>query len=270
MQPRGGVFITGASDGIGAALARIYAGRGVPLGLVARREDRLGALVAELKAPVSVYSADVRDNAALARAAQDFLTRHGVPDIVVANAGVSAGNLTGFADDVATCEWIFDVNVNGMVRTFQPFVEAMTGTGRGALVGIASVAGIRGLPGAGAYCASKSAMITYLESLRVELRSTGVRVVTICPGYVETAMTAKNPYPMPFILPVDEAARRIVRAIDRGTSYAVVPWQMGLVARALRLLPRSVFDRLFERAGRKPRREGAVGPQASGERDPSA
>ena len=123
----------------------------------------------------------------------------------------------------------------------------------GRLVGIASVAGIRGMPGAGAYCASKAATIAYLESLRVELHGSGVGVSTIAPGYIATPMTAVNTYPMPFKLSADEAARRIVRHIDRGASYAVVPWQMGLVAKFLRLLPNPLFDRLFLRAGRKPR-----------------
>ncbi|MFO1320565.1 MAG: SDR family oxidoreductase [Burkholderiales bacterium] len=268
MHPRG-VFITGASDGIGAALARAYAARSVPVGLVARRRDRVESLAASLGTRAIAYAADVRDSASLRNAAEDFVARHGVPDIVIANAGVSAGNLTGMADDIETCEWIFDVNVTGMIRTFQPFIERMTREGRGSLVGIASVAGVRGLPGAGAYCASKSAMITYLESLRVELRPSGVRVLTICPGYVATAMTVRNPYPMPFMLPVDEAARRIVRAVDAGRRYTVIPWQMGLVARALRLLPRAVFDRVFVRAGRKPRRTDKTANLPGGTKGPA-
>ena len=125
--------------------------------------------------------------------------------------------------------------------------------GQGRLVGIASVAGIRGLPGAEAYSASKAAAIAYLESLRVELRESGVKVVTIAPGYIETPMTAHNPYPMPFMLPADEAARRFARAIARGTSYAVIPWQMGVVAKGLRVLPNWLYDRLFAKAPHKPR-----------------
>ena len=124
---------------------------------------------------------------------------------------------------------------------------------RGRLAGIASVAGMRGIPGAGAYSASKAAAITYLEALRIELRPSGVKVVTVCPGYVATPMTAVNKYRMPFILPADVAARRIARVIDAGRRYAVVPWQMALVARAMKLLPNAVYDRLFKRAGRKPR-----------------
>jgi len=248
------VFITGASSGIGAALARHYAARGAILGLAARRGDLLEQLAASLPGPTHfTYPLDVTDAAALAEAARDFMLRAGVPDIVIANAGVSAGTLTEAADDLPVFRRIFDINVMGMVNTFQPFIDAMKKAGRGRLAGVASVAGIRGLPGAGAYSASKAAAISYLESLRVELRGSGLRVVTLAPGYIETPMTAINPYPMPFLLPVDEAARRLVRAIDRGCSFAVVPWQMGLVARVLRWLPNWLFDAAFARAGRKPR-----------------
>jgi len=129
----------------------------------------------------------------------------------------------------------------------------MRAAGRGQLVGIASVAGIRGVPGSGAYCASKAAAISYLESLRLELKGSGVSVSTIAPGYVATPMTARNPYPMPFILTAAAAARRIARAIERRPTFAVVPWQMAIVARLLRVLPDPLFDRLFAGAPRKPR-----------------
>lgn len=189
----------------------------------------------------------------MADAAGRFIARFGVPDIVIANAGVSVGTLTEHAEDLPAFERVLRTNVLGMVASFQPFVAPMRGRGSGRLAGIASVAGIRGLPGAGAYSASKAAAIAYLESLRVELRGSGVRVVTLAPGYIDTPMTAVNRYPMPFLLPADEAVRRMARVIARGASYAVVPWQMGLAARALRVLPNAVFDALFARAGRKPR-----------------
>jgi short-subunit dehydrogenase len=248
------VFLTGASSGIGAALAAHYAARGAVLGLVARRESLLRDLVRRLPGEGHrVYAADVADPPALTFAAQDFMAGAGLPDIVVANAGVSVGTLTEHAEDLAAFERVLRVNLLGMVASFQPFVAPMRAAGRGTLAGVASVAGVRGLPGAGAYSASKAAAIAYLESLRVELRGSGVRVVTLAPGYIETPMTAVNRYPMPFILPADEAARRMARLIDRGASYAVVPWQMAIAARLLRLLPNSVFDAIFARAGRKPR-----------------
>lgn len=247
------VFLTGASTGIGAALARHYAAQGATLGLVARRHDRLEALAAGLPGTHHVFAADVRDATAMRDAATAFMQRAGVPDIVIGNAGVSVGTLTAEAEDLPAFEAVLDINVTGLVRTFSPFIAPMRLRRSGALVGIASVAGIRGLPGAGAYSASKAAAISYLESLRVEMRGSGVRVQTICPGYIDTPMTERNPYPMPFLLSADQAAPRFARVIERGTSYAVVPWQMAIVATLLRLLPNAVFDATFAKAGRKPR-----------------
>ena len=247
------VFLTGASSGIGAALARHYAADGATLGLVARREDVLTALARELPGNHHLYVADVADAGAMLAAGEDFIARAGIPDIVIANAGISVGTLTGEREDIPAFRKVFETNVLGMVHTFHPFLEAMRQAGAGRLVGVASVAGIRGLPGAGAYSASKAAVIAYLESLRVELRGSGIRVVTLAPGYIETPMTAVNPYAMPFLLPADAAARRFARAIDAGTSYAVIPWQMAIVAKLLRMLPNALFDALFARAARKPR-----------------
>lgn len=247
------VFITGASSGLGAALARHYAGRSATLGLAARRGSELEALASTLPVSCFNYPLDVLDAPALVAAAADFMARAGVPDIVIANAGIGRGTLTEEAADLGAFEKVLRVNVLGMVHSFHPFVAAMRQAGRGRLVGIGSVAGVRGMPGAGAYCASKSAVATYLESLRVELRGSGVGVTNIAPGYIATPMTAVNRYPMPFMLSADEAARRIARQIDGGTSYAVVPWQMAVVAKLLRLLPDPLFDRMFARAGRKRR-----------------
>jgi len=248
------VFLTGASSGIGEALARHYAARGATLGLVARRADRLEALKTSLAAHAEAYAVDVRDLPAMRDSARDFIAKHGVPDLVIANAGVSHGTLTEFADDIDVFRQILDINVIGMVNAFHPFVAPMREARRGVLAGVASVAGYRGLPGASAYSASKAAAIRYCESLRVELRGTGVRVATICPGYIATPMTAKNPYPMPFIIPADEFARRFARAIDAGKDYAVIPWPMAIVAKLLAALPNALYDAAFSRAGRKPRK----------------
>ncbi len=250
------VFITGASSGIGEALARHYAAEGAVLGLVARRTDLLQQLAASLGTVNAIYPLDVRDGMALQAAASDFVQRFGAPDVVIANAGVSRGTLTGPAEDVAAFQAVFDINVMGMVHTFQPFIGPMQAAGRGSLVGVASVAGMRGLPGAGAYSASKAAAISYLESLRVELLGTGIHVTTLCPGYIRTPMTDVNPYPMPFLMEVEDAARRMARLIDRKRRYAVLPWQMAVVARLMRLLPDWLWDALARRAGRKPRRPG--------------
>lgn len=255
-EPGARVVITGASSGIGRALAAEYARRGAILGLLARRADMLGQLAATLPVRAYTYAADVRDAAALKRAAQDFISRAGCPDIVIANAGVSAGTLTGEVDDNKVFEEILATNVTGMMLTFQPFLEAMRSRRHGVLVGIASVAGFRGLPGASAYSASKAAAISYLESLRVELSGSGLSVVTICPGYVDTPLTARNPYPMPFLMQADAAASKIANAIDARKRFYVLPWQMVLVGKLLRCLPRLLYDLLFARAPHKPRRPG--------------
>lgn len=248
------VFITGASSGIGWALAEYYAAQGAQLGLSARRAEPLLRLSARWPSQVRCYPLDVTDAAALRAAGEDFIAALGVPDIVIANAGISAGTLSEFAVDLEVIRRVMDVNFFGMAATFSPFIGAMRQAGCGGrLVGIASIAGIRGLPGAEAYCASKAAAISYLESLRVELCDAGVKVLTICPGYISTPMTAANPFPMPFLMPADEAARRFARAIERGSSYSVIPWQMGLVTKVLRLLPNALYDRLFAAAPRKPR-----------------
>ena len=248
------VFLTGASSGIGEALARHYAREGATLGLVARRGEALEKLRATLGVPVETYACDVRDAPAMNAAAAAFIARHGAPDVVIANAGISIGNLTDHAEDAAAFRDVLEVNVLGMVNTFHPFMAALRERRSGSLVGIASVAGLRGLPGATAYSASKAAAIRYLEGLRVELHGSGVRVVTICPGYIATDMTRRNPYRMPFIIPADDAARRFARVIASGRSYAVVPWPMAIVGRILGVLPNFIFDRAFARAKRKPRR----------------
>jgi len=248
------VFITGASSGIGEALAAFYAARGATLGLAARRAALLDGLNARLGGRHACYPLDVTDAAALQSAAADFVARFGAPDIVIANAGVSTGTLTEYAEDLPAFRRVMDTNVYGMAATFAPFIPALRAAGgERRLVGIASVAGIRGLPGAEAYSASKAAAIAYLESLRLEMRPYGIRVVTIAPGYIETPMTAVNRYRMPFLLPADVAAARFASAIERGLSYTVIPWQMGVVAKVLRALPNRVYDRLFRRAPRKPR-----------------
>ncbi len=253
------VFLTGASSGIGAALARQFARPGACLGLVARRADVLAALAATLPATCHVYPLDVTDRAALLAAGRDFETRCGGTDIVIANAGISTGVLTEHAEDLAVFDQVLATNLNAVASTFHPFIAPMRQRGRGTLVAVASVAGVRGLPGSEAYCASKAALINYAESLRVGLRATGVRVVTIAPGFIRTPMTAGNPYPMPFLMDVDAFAAAARAAILRGARFRVIPWQMAWVARLLRVMPAALFDRLLAGRARKPRRTAAAG-----------
>ncbi|MDF1486314.1 SDR family oxidoreductase [Ramlibacter sp. H39-3-26] len=249
-------FITGASSGIGQALAWRYHQAGWRLALVARRasvvEDwaRAHGVAADRCA---VYAADVTDTGAIAAAARACIAAQGLPDHVVANAGISIGMDSAEREDLDVMARTLATNVTGMAATFHPFVAPMRARGKGTLVGIASVAGIRGLPGHGAYCASKAAAIAYCESLRGELRDAGVRVVTLCPGYVDTPLTRQNRYGMPFLLRPGDFADRAFAAIAAGASYRVIPWQMGVVAKLLRLLPNPVFDRLLAGRPRKHR-----------------
>jgi short-subunit dehydrogenase len=236
------VVITGASSGIGEALARHYRARGAELGLISRRPP-----AADLAG--KHYAVDVTDAAGLQQAAADF----GIPDLVIANAGVGVGTHGDDLADIDKLRRVLEINVTGLAATLAAFAPGMRRAGRGTLAGIASVAGFRGLAGNGAYCASKSAAITWMESLRAELHGSGVSVVCVCPGYIDTPMTRVNRYRMPFLLPVDDAARRIARAIEARRRLAVVPWQMAAVSVLLRAMPGWLFDRLAAGAPRKPR-----------------
>jgi NAD(P)-dependent dehydrogenase (short-subunit alcohol dehydrogenase family) len=254
------VFITGASSGIGAALVREYAARGAVLGLLARRRDMLDALIATLPHPERhrAYAADVTDHAALAGAAHDFIAAHGGADVVIASAGISYGTLTERPEDLPLFASVFATNVHATIATFASFIGAMKDArGPRRLVAIGSLAGVRGMKGAGAYCASKAAVHSYCESLRLEMRPYGIRVVTIAPGYIDTPMTSNNRFPMPFLMPAERFAARAIDAIEAGSSFRVIPWQMGLVARLLRVLPNVLFDPLFARAPQKARKESA-------------
>ena len=249
-------YITGASSGIGQALAARFYAAGWRLALVARRECELTAWVASQgldRARVVVYGADVRDIESITAAGRACMTRQGLPDAVVANAGISVGMDTAEYVDLQVMRATLETNTLGMAATFQPFVKAMCERGSGRLVGIASVAAIRGLPGHGAYCASKAAVLSYCESLRGECRPFGVKVVTLVPGYIDTPLTRSNRYSMPFLMNAEAFAERAFRTVAAGTSYRVIPWQMGIVSKLLRMLPNSWFDRLLAGRPRKHR-----------------
>lgn len=261
------IFITGASSGIGQALAHEYAkrsasaGRRNVIGLAARRSEHLQSLAQTLQTQYGVtcaiYPLDVRDSLACQLAAQDFIAKFGAPNIVIASAGVSRGTLTELREDIPAFQAVMDINLMGMVHTFQPFIAAMkqaakTG-GSSQLVGVASVAGIRGLPGAGAYSASKAAVISYLESLRVEMARDNIAVTTIAPGYIRTPMTAVNEYKMPFLMDSDVFAYKFANAVEHKTRFKVIPWQMGWLARFMRLIPPFLWDWAMKKAPYKKR-----------------
>lgn len=251
------VFITGASSGIGQALAARYAAAGCRLALVARRTAEMQAWATSLglgPERFAVYGADVAVADSIVAAGKACIAAQGLPDVVVACAGISVGMDTRERADLDVLREVFALNNVGLAATFHPFLADMRARGYGTLVGVASVAAIRGLPGHGAYSASKAGVVAYCESLRVECRDTGVRVVTLVPGYVATPLTAQNPYSMPFLMAPEVFAERASRAIEAGRSYVVIPWQMGVVAKLLRLLPNALYDRLMAKRGRKPRR----------------
>jgi short-subunit dehydrogenase len=253
-------FITGASSGIGEALAARFHESGYRLALVARRRAEIESWASHRgMAPESyrIYSADVSVADSIVSAGLACMESQGVPDVVIANAGISVGVDTSVREDLEVMARVFATNNIGMAATFQPFIDGMTARGSGALVGIGSVAGIRGLPGHGAYCASKAAVIAYCESLRGELRPSGVKVVTLCPGYIDTPLTRQNRYKMPFLMLPETFAEKAIAAIEAGDSYRVIPWQMGVVAKLLRLLPNVVFDNAFSGRPRKHRQSDA-------------
>jgi short-subunit dehydrogenase len=254
------VFITGASSGIGQALAARYAQQGWRLALVARREAAMWDWARAQGLPAEscvAYGADVGVADSIIGAAQACIARQGLPDVVIASAGISVGMDTAEREDLEVMREMLALNVLGVAATFHPFLEAMRQRRSGTLVGVASMSALRGLPGHGAYCASKAAVVAYCESLRVECGGSGVRVVTLLPGYVATPLTAGNPYSMPFLISAEAFAERAARAIDAGVSRRVIPWQMGLVAPLLRALPNAVYDRLLKGKKRKPRRPAA-------------
>jgi len=250
------LFITGASSGIGQALALEWARRGGRLALVARRGDEMRAWVAAqgwTPERAAVYVADVRDLAAMTAAGRACIAQQGLPDVVIASAGISVGVDMSVEADLEVLRAVVETNNLGVAATFQPFIGPMRERRGGRLVGIASVAGIRGLPGHAAYSMSKAAVISFCESLRVECRRFGVRVVTIAPGYVDTPLTRGNSYSMPFLMPADKFARQALDAIAAGTALRVIPWQMGVLARVLRILPDWIYDRAVAGRGRKAR-----------------
>ena len=250
------VFITGASSGIGQSLAWRYYQAGYSLALVARRTAEIQAWAHELGLQAdrfAVYSADVAVSDSIVAAAQLCLQQQGLPDVVIANAGISVGMDTADRADLDVMARTFATNNVGLAATFQAFIDGMVRRGSGRLVGVGSVAGIRGLPGHAAYCASKAAVITYCESLRGELRDSGVKVVTICPGYIDTPLTRQNRYSMPFLMQVDDFSNRAFAAIASGASYRVIPWQMGWVAKLLRVLPNALYDKVLSGRPRKRR-----------------
>jgi short-subunit dehydrogenase len=239
------VFITGASSGIGAALARHYGQPGATLGLLARRGELLLDLAGTLReagARVETYATDVADTSGVQRAIDAFVASAGGVDLVIANAGVTMENSLQRGDAAAAAR-LMGINVIGVTNVIIPFIPVMVRQNAGTLVAISSVAGFRGLPGRAAYSASKAAVTTFMEGVRMTLHGTGVHAMAICPGYVRTPMTAELRSP-PFVLQVDDAVRLMTRAIAAKRTRYVLPWQMNLLEHVLRGAPEWLLRRL--------------------------
>jgi short-subunit dehydrogenase len=246
--------VTGASSGIGAALARRLAGEGCRVGLVARRRHQLAALADEIRAmggTAAVAPADIGDREQVLSTFTTVREELGPIDLLVANAGVGVPT-TLDPVNTADIEEMFRVNVLGVVYAIEAALPDMLRRGCGHIAAVSSLAGFLGLPGESGYCASKAAVNTYLDGLRIHLRGRGVQVTTLCPGFVRTPMTAVNDFHMPWLLEADEAARQIVRALRRGRTVYRFPWQTSLIMRFAGWLPDRVLARVMREYNENP------------------
>jgi short-subunit dehydrogenase len=239
------VVITGASSGIGWALAEELAGRGCRLGLIARRRDRLDQLAGQLRATgtvVEVATADVTDRENLLQAFADLRAKLGPVDLLIANAGVltpvelEPQNVPAQLDSLR-------VNLFGVIVAIEAVLPDMLTRRSGHIAAVSSIAAFNGLPGSGAYCAGKAAVNTYLTALRIQLHGRGVAVTALCPGFVRTPMVDVNKFPMPMMLEPADAARRMVRAIERRKKVYAFPWPMAMLVKLTRWLPDWVMTR---------------------------
>ena len=236
-------IITGASSGIGAALAHELARRGWTLGLLARRADLLDALVRELAAMAVALPCDVTDAAAVREAVRHGEEVLGGPfDLAVANAGIGIPSHAA-KFNLADAELMTRVNIIGMFHLFDAVIPSMIARRSGRFAGVASIAGLRGLPASSVYSATKAAMQAFLESSRVDLIPYGVGVTIVNPGFVNTSMTDKNRYKMPFLMTAEEAARIVADGLERGARVVEFPRPMSLLMRMARLIPDAVWDR---------------------------
>jgi NADP-dependent 3-hydroxy acid dehydrogenase YdfG len=248
------VWLSGASSGLGEALARELVARGASVALFARREDRLRGLAVELEtlrpgARVLVQPGDVRDRTRVTEAVREAEAAFGAIDVLLLNAG-TGDSLFPHKFDAGLVERITAVNYLGAVYGIEAALPGMLARREGTIVGVSSIGAVRGFPTAAPYCASKAALTSFLESLRIDLAGTGVRVVTVSPGFIKTPLTDRNRFPMPFLQPADRAARRIVEGIRRRKREIHFPRRLTIPMKLLRLLPGWLFDFLLTRTTR--------------------
>ncbi|HEU4711041.1 MAG TPA: SDR family NAD(P)-dependent oxidoreductase [Pyrinomonadaceae bacterium] len=243
------VMITGASSGIGKGLALDLVARGARLGLLARRENLLEEIVNATRlrgGKALAVAADVRDADAMRSAADRVKAQLGPIDILIANAGVGTSNHISQLDPIHAAN-VISINVLGAANSVAAVVPQMIERGTGQLVAISSLAAYRGLPKSAAYCASKAAMSAYFESVRIDLRGTGVRVTIIHPGFIKTPLTAGRDAKMPYLMELDDAIPKIVSAIEKGKKSVAFPWQLATVVRAGMLMPTFMYDWIASR-----------------------
>lgn len=247
-------IITGASSGIGWALAKELARQGARVGLVARRSEELQALTDAITASggtAAFVAADVADRDAAIAAIRDLGSRLGPIDLLVANAGVGAPT-TLDPVNIAVFEKMYRVNVFGVVYAIEAVLPEMLARRHGHLAAVSSMAGFKGLPGEWGYTSSKAAVNNLMEGLRIQLRDRGIAVTTICPGFIKTPMTAVNQFHMPWLLEADDAARRIARALARKQKVFNFPWQMGWLMKLAGWLPDWVVARAMSKYNEDP------------------
>jgi short-subunit dehydrogenase len=251
------ILITGASSGIGAALAVQLGRHGGKIALVARREDQLRSVADQVRAASGqplVVPCDVSDPESVRSAHESIVAVQGPLDVAFLNAGV--GDVTSAARfEAGHVRRLFEVNVFGVVHWMEHLLPAMVERGQGILAVTSSLSAARGIPTMGAYAASKAAVSSLLESLRGEARAYGVQISVIEPGYVKSAMTEKNKFPMPFLMEAEEAARLILERVAEGDGLIRFPWQVSAFLQVVRHVPVSLYDRFGASAAKRAKKK---------------
>jgi NAD(P)-dependent dehydrogenase (short-subunit alcohol dehydrogenase family) len=249
-SPADGIaWVTGGSSGIGKAVALELARRGFQVAITARRQAELAAVAMEMPTHIFAYPADVTDTDAMADISKQLLTRFGAISLVIANAGLYIPtNAEHMTQEIAAYRTTFDVNLMGVINTLAPSIDAMLARGSGQIGIVSSVTGYGGLPTSGAYGATKAALINLCEGLWFDLDPRGIALSIINPGFVDTPATADNPFPMPFLISVDLAAKRIVDGLARGDYEITFPRRFTYLLKLINLLPRPLYLKLVARA----------------------
>ncbi|MBX3292678.1 MAG: SDR family NAD(P)-dependent oxidoreductase [Acidobacteria bacterium] len=245
------IFLTGASSGIGEALARAFAGKGAVIGLLARRGellDRLKNDCERLGGTARVFAVDVTDGDAVQKAVDEFLHEFEHIDVAIANAGIGGNNAETRDLNPLAVKKVIDINLLGAVNTVHAVLPGMKRRNSGHIVAISSLAGFRGLPKSAAYSASKAGMTAFFESVRLDVKHSGIDVTIIQPGFIKTPLTAGRAAKMPFLMDLDDAVPLFVRAIERRKKFAAFPWQLATIVRAGKIMPAWLYDRIAGKA----------------------